>query len=307
MLLYVMFTSFLRNPTTILILPPIAITVGIFVTVLWWTRSDPKKSIAIRTGLVTSAIIGTGFILWLLYTIRTSRSSTACIGYLFLPYYAFLVCAATYLISWAITTILLFFCVLSGKMREIKQKKWSVYIAVGIIGLSGFWAFKVTARSLLLKKAHVATSESELIELSDRAMSQKDIDLLAKLVNNPNTSEKILKQIYFSVPESTFQYPGSQYSPVFFELARNKKTPPDILTSLSEKRSGERFIIATNPNTPVAVLERLAEDKDSLVRTWVSANPNVTKEILIKLKNDPDGVVRSYANTYLGYRGFSDK
>jgi hypothetical protein len=90
-------------------------------------------------------------------------------------------------------------------------------------------------------------------------------------------------------------------------LARNKQTPPDILTSLSEKREGERIFIATNPNTSIAVLERLAEDKDYLVRTRVCTNPNVTKEILIKLKDDSDKLVRSYADNYLGHRGFSDK
>jgi len=306
MSLYTIFALFFRNPITILILPPIAVIIGIYVAVRWWIRSDSRNNIAIKIGLATSAIIGIGFTLWFLYAISTSRSSTACIGYIFLPFYIFLVCVATYLISWAIVTIVRALYIRSGEIREAKRKKWSVYVALGIIFLSGFWGVKVAARSLLLKKAYLTTTESESIELYNRAVAREDVDLLAKLVKNPNTSEKLIRQIYSAIPDSTFQYPGSRYSIVFFELAKNKKTPPDILESLSEKRPGVRVMIALNHNTPVVVLERLAEDKESLVRTWVSANPNVTKDILIKLKNDPDKLVRSYADTHFQRRGFSD-
>jgi hypothetical protein len=176
-----------------------------------------------------------------------------------------LVCAATYLISWTIATIVLAFCGRSGKTLNIKQKKWSVYVAVCVVTLSGFWAFKITARNLLLKKAYVSTSELELNTLYGKAVSHNDIELMANLVKNPNTSEDFLSQIYSSIPDSTLKYPGSNYSRVFLELARNKRTPPDILASLSEKRPNERVFIATNPNAPLNILEQLAGDKDSQV------------------------------------------
>ncbi|MGA2916090.1 MAG: hypothetical protein ABSE89_08715 [Sedimentisphaerales bacterium] len=304
---YIWLPHFLVGPNTYFIFPPIAIIVGIYIAVRWWIYSKLKNGIAIKTGIVTSAIIGIGFICWMLYVIRTSCSSTASIGYIFLPYYTFLVCAATYLISWAVATIILFFCVRTGKIQESKQKKWSIYVALIIIVLFGFWSFKVTARKLLLEKAYGVTSESELVKLYNKAVSREDIDLLAELVKNPNTSEKLLRQIYYSIPESTFKYPGSQYSPVFFQLAKNKKTPSDILEPLSEKREGERIFIATNPNTPIIVLERLSEDKNYMVRLDVCENPNVTREILIKLRNDPEKIVRNYANSHLNLSNHPDK
>jgi hypothetical protein len=300
------FPFFLGLPMVI-ILPPIATIIGILVAVIWWVRYSSKNGIAIKTGILASGVIGSGFVLWSLYAIRTSCSSTAAIGYLFLPYYTSLVCATAYLLGWSITTIVLFFCGLSGKTWNIKQKKWSVYAAVCIVALPGFWTFKITVRNLLLRKAYVSTSQSELNTLYDKAVSNQDIELMANLVNNPNTSETLLSRIYSSIPDSAFKYPGSNYSRVFSELARNKKTPPDILASLSEKRPYERFFIATNPNTPLNTLEQLAEDKDSQIRTWLCTNPNVTKEILTKLKNDPDQTVRNYADTFFSLRGFSDK
>lgn len=312
MLLYLRFPFFL-GPNTILVVPPIAIIIGVLAAVIWWvrsgrrTRSRPRNGIAIKTGILASGVIGLGFVLWSLYGISTSHSSTAAIGYLFLPYFTFLVCAATYLIGWSIATIVLAFRGRFWKTWDIKQKKWSVYVAVCIVALSGFWVFKVTTRDLLIKKTYVSTSDIELNALCDKAVSQQDIELMGNLVKNPNTSENLLRRIYSSIPDSTFKYPGSGYGCVFSELARNKKTPPDILASLSEKRSGERIFIATNPNTPLNTLEQLAEDKDSQVRTYLCENPRVTREILIKLKNDPDQNVRNYAGYGFKRRGFSDK
>ena len=306
MLRYMMFPFFFLSPHMILILPPIAIIIGILAAAIWWVRSGSRNGIAIKTGILASGIIGLGFVLLSLYDIRTSHSSTAAIGYIFLPYCAFLVCAAAYLIGWSIAAIVLALCGLSGKTWNIKQKKWSVYVAVCIVALSGFWAFKTTARNLLLKKAYVATSDIELNTLYDKAASHKDIELLGNLVKNPSTSENLLRRIYSSIPDSTFKSPGSNYGRVFSELARNKKTPPDILASLSEKRPYERVPIATNPNTPLNVLEQLAEDKDSQVRTWLCENHNVTREILTKLKNDPDQTVRNHADSSFRRRGFSD-
>jgi hypothetical protein len=130
---------FLMNPMTMLILPPLAIIIGLSIAVIWWVHSGSKNGIAIKIGIVSSVIIGIGFVFLSLYDISTSNSSTACIEYIFLPYLIFLVCAETYLISWAVATIILFFCVRTGKIRESKQKKWSIYVALGIIILFGFW------------------------------------------------------------------------------------------------------------------------------------------------------------------------
>ena len=311
---------FLVSPIVIIFLSPIVLIIGIIVAVWWWIRNGSKGSTAIKTGIAASGITGIGFIAWYLYSISTSCSSTAAIGYIFLPCYTFLVCAATYLIAWSMTTIIQALRVsrirevnlktwtiyVASRIREINPKKWTIYAAMCILILFGFLGFKIATRNLLLKKAYTTTTEFELSVLYNKAVSNEDIELMAKIVKNPNTSEELLRRIYFSIPSTTFQYPGSQYSAVFWQLAKNAKTPPDVLSSLNEKREGERVAIATNPNTPVDVLERLAEDRKSLVRTCVCANPNVTKEILMKLKDDPDKVVRSYANTYLRRHGFSD-
>jgi hypothetical protein len=130
---------FLFGPITVLILSPIAIIICIWIAAIWWTRFSSRDGIAIKTGILASGTIGAGFVLWSLYTIKTCHSSTAAIGYIFLPYWAFLACAAAYLLSWSIMTISLTCCRLAGKTCNIEQKKWSVYVAVCILVLFVFW------------------------------------------------------------------------------------------------------------------------------------------------------------------------
>ena len=57
------------------------------------------------------------------------------------------------------------------------------------------------------------------------------------------------------------------------KLADNKGTSKKILTILSTDESWiVRYCVASNPNTPVEVLEQLATNKDSDVRYSAQAN-----------------------------------
>ena len=47
-----------------------------------------------------------------------------------------------------------------------------------------------------------------------------------------------------------------------------------------------RRVVAGNPNTPVKVLERLANDSVSLIRLHVAENPRTPADILRRLAND---------------------
>jgi len=103
------------HPVMFLILPPIAIVVGIYAAVRWWMGGKAKKSLAVKTGFLVSLVTGMGFVFRSLYVLEMSHSSTAGIGYLFLPYAVLLVCGATYLVVWSIMAVILFFCKRAGK------------------------------------------------------------------------------------------------------------------------------------------------------------------------------------------------
>ncbi|MCU0518951.1 MAG: hypothetical protein MUC60_19225, partial [Oscillatoria sp. Prado101] len=64
----------------------------------------------------------------------------------------------------------------------------------------------------------------------------------------------------------------------------NPNTPVSVLMRLAEDSESEvRRNVAANPNTPVSILEQLAEDSDSEVRRKVAANPNKSVSLLMKL------------------------
>jgi hypothetical protein len=65
-----------------------------------------------------------------------------------------------------------------------------------------------------------------------------------------------------------------------YELATNPNTPSEILERLANDNNWcVRSGVVRNPNTPPETLERMANDEDSCVRYWVTFNPNTPQYI----------------------------
>lgn len=76
-------------------------------------------------------------------------------------------------------------------------------------------------------------------------------------------------------------------------VASNPNTPRQVLERLSAEQSAViRRHVALNPKTPVETLRRLAEDEETDVRLAVAENIGTPQEILIVLSSDPDMDVR---------------
>ncbi|MGI0483596.1 HEAT repeat domain-containing protein, partial [Geminocystis sp. CENA526] len=84
-------------------------------------------------------------------------------------------------------------------------------------------------------------------------------------------------------------------------IAQNPNTPDNTLSYLV--KDGNKLVrsaaelnikqkVASNPNIPVALLEKLATDSDQDVRRNVASNPNTPVALLEKLANDSDKDVR---------------
>jgi len=77
-------------------------------------------------------------------------------------------------------------------------------------------------------------------------------------------------------------------------VARNTKTPADILQQLAEDRdSNVRRFVANNISTPVALLQKLAKDEAPHVRYEVASNINTPVSVLKQLAADSDWRVRN--------------
>ncbi|MCH9814059.1 MAG: hypothetical protein K0U47_08975 [Epsilonproteobacteria bacterium] len=71
-------------------------------------------------------------------------------------------------------------------------------------------------------------------------------------------------------------------------VATNPNTPKAILTNFFSDEKIVRDGLSGNPNTPEKYLNILADDKDKMVRLRIAENPSVTEKILKKLALDED-------------------
>lgn len=75
-------------------------------------------------------------------------------------------------------------------------------------------------------------------------------------------------------------------------VAKNHFTPADILETLSNDSINlVRALVATNPNTPISILNKLFSD-EKIVRDGLSGNPNTPSKLLNVLAADSDKMVR---------------
>ena len=79
------------------------------------------------------------------------------------------------------------------------------------------------------------------------------------------------------------------------KMASNPNTPVPLLEKLAlDKNKDVRCELASNPNTPVPLLEKLALDKNKDVRCHVASNPKVPISLLEKLALDKNKDVRCH-------------
>jgi hypothetical protein len=249
--------------------------------------------------IVVAFIVTIAFAAWGLHSIGTSRSSTAAVGYVFLPFYSLGVAVATFVLSYSIGYLLRFALELMGlTAAKITSIPW-VGAAVLLLLLSAFTVQNRIARHNLLTAARSIPRGTQLI---DHALGTRDVELLARLARNPGTSVADLVRIYAACQDQvTLAYPRDYV--VFFSLASNPKTPPEILRSLYRcQQTSTRVQVGLNRSTPVEVLAQLAGDRQAMVRTWVTANPNLPTDNLRTLVNDNDRLVREYAQSNLRHR-----
>jgi two-component system, chemotaxis family, response regulator Rcp1 len=63
-------------------------------------------------------------------------------------------------------------------------------------------------------------------------------------------------------------------------------------TSLTGEDAHVRYVMAGNPHTALAILTKLAVERNPKIRARVAENPNVSRELMEALANDPNAQVR---------------
>ena len=286
--------------SALVVLPYVLILVGLFTLLVTAYRSHSPERALFLYPLIFSLLVTCAFAAWGHYSIATSRSSTAAIGYLFLPCYSLAVAAVGFLISWSILYLIRF----ANNLRKGGSKTLSTAVLAGFavltLSVSGMTAARWAVRQkLLVEAASVTTHPLDIKEILADAISAHDLEVLALLARNPNTSLKNLTLIYDACEPHIADFNPLEYV-VFLALAQNERTPPDMLVALAKcQQSTVRLAVGTNPGTPNDTLKDLSKDRHNLVRYWLVSNPSIPRELLVQLASDPDELVQRHARQYL--------
>ena len=285
----------------VITLIPSAILAGGFALLLRAQRRRPEgfASVTARS-LIASAVATLGFGVWAAIAILGSSSSTASIGFLFLPSYAIAVAAVAWMTAWSLLT-LLNSAHRGSQVPTARSTAAAVgaglFLAVLAIGATLAWQ----RHTLLVAAANSDTPPARLAEITEQALIDSDYDVLQRIAINSGTTPKLISLLTkHCQQEIGVARPVRCYS-ILYGLASHPAAPGELLARLAVNAEVTiRTSVARNPHTPAAIAESLANDPEPSVRLWVTTHPDLSRETLERLASDRDDGVRRYATAALG-------
>lgn len=284
----------------VFVLIPWTILVCGFALLLRAQRRRPQgfSSLTARS-LVGSALATLAFNVWAVAAIFRSSSSTAAIGFAFLPLYSFAVAAASWATAWSLLTLI-------GLARSSSPaqgpRAWAAAataaLFLGALAAGGTLAWQ--RQSLLSAASQADTLPVRLAEITEQALVASDYEVLGRLATNPGASPELVAGLTaFCEKEIGTARPVFCYS-ILYGLASHPAAPAELLARLAANPEVTiRTGVARNPHTPAASAEALASDPEPAVRLWVTTHPGLSRGALERLAADPDDGVRRYATAAL--------
>ena len=291
-------------------------------------RVDSSRGFPWRSGLVAGALAYAAGAAVLVAAILGSPSSTAAIGFLFVPFYAVvpgllgfaLGCSIVYIVRWRRTP---------GR-RPGPAALVSLVVLVLMLGGGGLTLVE-NGRRMHAVETVLATDTAGLLAYLERGALRRDKFVLGAIAQNPAANALLLDEIAQLEDPSLHRKMGSLFpvlggnqrglavmrlvarhanastptlvrlsrSPdayVLSDVAGNAKTPVEVLRSL-HARSGYliEWGLARNPRAPSDVLHDLGASENEHTRGSVAGNPGTPPEDLELLARDSVWHVRRSA------------
>jgi hypothetical protein len=122
------------------------------------------------------------------------------------------------------------------------------------------------------------------IAFMDYAIGQQDYSLWLAVAYNPNTPSHLL--------ENLARKSRHQDRELIRAVAAHPHTPPQLLAEIGEIGQGLAQIVVENPQTPVAVLDRILDKygyvDSSIFQTLVALHPRITAGLSIQMNLAPN-------------------
>jgi hypothetical protein len=203
------------------------------------------------------------------YSIVNSRSSTAAVGFIFVPFAAAIISIPAFAAGWCWGYFLDWHRSRIGKRRILAITAGLFTVMVGI------WTLKIVWDGLNLSQQVYGIQTMSATALEDVLNRPKLVGnkfILGAVAQNPNATAAILHRIAVLDRPDLYERMGS----VFDVLGNNP-------SGLAVMR-----LIARHPNTASDDLEKLAASKNEYVRGDVAANPKLSEATLRSLATDGD-------------------
>lgn len=273
-----------------------------------------------RLGLLAGGIGYLGGAAALSAAILRSTSSTAAIGFLFIPFVALVPGALSFAAGTSAAIL--------WQSWRAPTRRWSfaplasAFTLLVVLGGSGFFLAK-NLRVMHAVDAALAMDVPQLSAYFARGHLRRDAFVLGAIAQNPAADAELLDGIARLEDDSLHTAMGSLFpllgenrkglavmrlvarhanveeptlvwlsrSPddyVLGDVAANRKTPVDVLTRLHGR--GDYLIewgLARNPRTPPAILQQLSSSSNEYTRSSVATNPGANPVDLERLARDP--------------------
>jgi len=239
-----------------------------FFLAITFAYRSPSTRLFFLYPLICSFVIASGYMVWGYHEVYASRSSTAAIGFLFVPVFSAALAVVGFVVSWACFYVVHF---VIQRIKRTPVRLASVLLlvlAVVLFTWTGYVGYNKIARHRLLNEAASGGDVDRLETVLADGVSSRDWEVLSKVAKNRNTPKNNLVRIFDYCKPSIAEFNPPEYS-ILFSLAQNPRTPSDILAALAAcRQSSIRYVVAVNPSTPMPALRKLAEDQDNSVRTY---------------------------------------
>ena len=240
--------------------------------------------------------------------IHSSGSSTAALGYIYLPLVAALAAIPVGLWGLALGHAVL-------RLRGAVQSPPMVFVAALLVAssLPALVAYEVQ-RGLRLEAAVREVRAMDVVEL-DRAYEadtpfQRDRHFLAALAQHPRASAGLLARIAGRQDPELYEPLGSIWDvmgenrkglAVMRLVARHPNTDGATLAKLADGPQAGKIIteLAANPRTPLAVLQRWFDSSDYRVEWGLALNPKTPQRVMERLSASQN----LYTRLNLAYNG----
>jgi hypothetical protein len=260
---------------------PIVVLPLLLGIVYWRARARGSMAArAVRWAVAAAALAFLAGVLMVLQGIVMSESSTAIVSIIAIGPIGLALAAVAFVVAWALAVA---GQLVLGPSRRRPEDRWAVPVAWLIVVLVGAAGATLGYRAHLYGIASGAASPSTLRDLSHRLWTARDGTIRAGLARNRRTPPDVLAELVWE-PE------------IRRLVAANPAMPPADLERLYVDPDS-RVGLAENPSTPVPLLRRMATAAEKNVRWALLRNPAVPDDVLADLEHDRDpGIGTAAAN-----------